>query len=300
MDVLNPFHGRRCLVTGARGFIGQVLVRKLLAAGAIVHAPGRPEFDLHLESSIQKTVRDFAPEKVFHLAAEGVTGAGSLEALRETNVHGTRRLVAELNLLPHSPTVILLGSGFEYAAKEAPLKEDDSLSPFSDYGISKIEAAAAAREAASRLSVTWVRLFNVYGPGEPLGRLLPHIVSQSRQGLPVEVTAGEQLRDFTHVDDVAEGIMRLAARPAASLGWEVYNLGTGTSTRLHEFMSLVVTALANHGFVSDLRLGARPYRPGEPMIYLPDVSRIQKAVGWLPATSLSRGVSAAVSRAILS
>jgi nucleoside-diphosphate-sugar epimerase len=69
---------------------------------------------------------------------------------------------------------------------------------------------------------------------------------------------------------------------------------------LHEFMSLVVAALANHGFVSDLRLGARPYRPGEPMIYLPDVSRIQKAVGWLPATSLSRGVSDAVSRAILS
>jgi len=297
MDSLN---GQRCLVTGAGGFIGQVLVRKLLAAGAIVHAPGRTELDLDVESSIRRTVRDFAPEKVFHLAAKGVTGASSLEALRETNVHGTRRLIAELNLLRHSPTVTLLGSGFEYAAKETPLKEEDALSPFSDYGISKLEAAAAAREVASGLSVTWVRLFNVYGPGESLGRLLPHIVSQSRQGLPVEVTAGEQLRDFTHVDDVAEGIMRLAARPTASLGWEVFNLGTGTPTRLHAFMSLVVAALASHGVVSDLRLGARPYRPGEPMIYLPDVSRLQKAVGWLPATTLSRGVSDAVSRAILS
>jgi UDP-glucose 4-epimerase len=297
---MDSLKGRRCLVTGASGFIGQVLVRKLLAAGAIVHAPGRTELDLDVESSIRRTVRDFAPEKVFHLAAKGVAGVGSLETLRETNVRGTRRLVAELNLLPHSPTVTLLGSGFEYAAKETPLKEVDALSPFSDYGISKIEAAAAAREAASRLSVAWVRLFNVYGPGEPPGRLLPHIVSQSRKGLPTEVTAGEQLRDFTHVDDVAEGIMRLAAQPAVGPGWETFNLGTGTSTRLHAFMSLVVAALANHGVVSDLRLGARPYRPGEPMVYLPDISRLQKAVGWLPATPLDIGVSDAVSRAILS
>ncbi len=296
---MDSLKGRRCLVTGASGFIGQVLVRKLLAVGAMVHAPGRTELDFHEESSVQKTVQDFAPEKVFHLAAEGVTSVGSLEALRETNVRGTRRLVAELNALPYSPTVILLGSGFEYAVKEVPLKEDDDLSPFSDYGISKIEAATAAFEAASRLNVTWVRLFNVYGPGEPPGRLLPHIVSQSKKGLPVEVTAGEQLRDFTHVEDVAKGLMLLAARPAVRPGWETFNLGTGTSTRLHEYINLVVGALASHGVVSDLRLGARPYRQGEPMVYLPDVSRIQKAVGWLPATPLSHGVSDAVSKAIL-
>lgn len=290
MDVLSEFKGRRCLVTGAHGFIGSALARSLRQAGAELFSPRRAELDVGDAAAVCAQVRACAPEYVFHLASEGVGKPVPPEQLRRSNVDGTRNLVSALAALPAAPRVVLLGSGFEYAAKEGLLSETDEIAPFSDYGVSKVEASALARQEGGGLPLAWVRLFNVYGPGEPEARLLPYLAHRASEGLPVEVTAGEQLRDFTYVDDVAEGLLRLALSLPAEPAWEVCNFGSGQGVRLREFIEEGVAALRERGLNPDVRFGAKPYRPGEPMKYLPDVSRLRARLRWSPPTPLATGV----------
>lgn len=210
MDALSALRGSRCMVTGASGFIGHSLMEALLRQEAVIFAPRRIELDLGNVAQVNTLVREFTPQFVFHLASDGVNQAVSLERLRRSNVEGTRNLVRALARLDSQPRVILLGSCVEYAPKKGRIAETDAIAPYSDYGRTKVEAAALARQEGVGLAQAWVRLFNVYGPHDASQRLLPHVVRQCRHGLPVETTGGEQLRDFTHVDDVAEGLMRLA------------------------------------------------------------------------------------------
>ena len=300
MDGLNAFRGRRCLVTGARGFIGTVLTRALRQAGAELSSPRRGELDVGDTLSVETWVREFSPEYVFHLASEGVSQPLPLARLRYANVEGTRNLVAARGRLSMPPRIVLLGSGFEYGAKEGALIETDVSAPFSDYGVSKTEACALARQEGCGLSVAWVRLFNVYGGGEAEARLLPALVSRTAQGLPVEVTEGEQLRDFAYVDDVAEGLLRLALSLPAQPSWEIYNLGSGEGVRLRDFIEEVAEALRERRLNPDIRFGAKPYRPGEPMKYLPDISKLRHHLHWSPSTPLAAGVRTAVATLLCS
>lgn len=294
MDDLTAFRRQRCLVTGARGFIGSAVVRSLSCVGAELSAPTRAELDVRDAQSVEAHVRQYSPQYVFHLAAEGVNQPTSLAQLRLSNVEGTKNLVIALSRLPVPPRVVLLGSGFEYAPKEDALVETDAIAPFSDYGISKVEACALARQEGLSLPVVWVRLFNVYGGDEPGARLLPYLASRAAQRLPVELTAGEQLRDFTYVDDVAEGLLRLALNLSAQPSWEAYNLGSGQAVRLRDFIGEGTAALREHGLSPDVHFGAKPYRSGEPMKYLPDISKLRGRLGWSPPTPLAAGVRAAV------
>jgi len=246
-SVLSSFKGRRCLVTGAHGFIGSTLACSLRQAGAELFSPRRDELDVSDAVALCAQVHAYAPECVFHLASEGVGKPVTPEQLRRSNVDGTKNLVSALATLPSAPRVVLLGSGFEYAAKEGPLIEGDEITPFSDYGVSKVDAAALARQEGGRLPLIWVRLFNVYGPGEPEARLLPYLARRASEGLPVEVTGGEQLRDFTYVDDVAEGLLRLALSMPARPAWEVCNLGSGHSIRLRDFIQEGMDGLRERG-----------------------------------------------------
>ena len=295
MDALSSFLDRRCLVTGAHGFIGSALARLLRQAGAELFSPLRTEFDVCDAAAVCAQVRAYAPEYVFHLASEGVSKPVTPGQLRHSNVDGTKNLVSALAALPSAPRVVLLGSGFEYAAKEGLLSETDEIAPFSDYGVTKVEAAALARQEGGGLPLIWVRLFNVYGPGEPEARLLPYLAHRSSEGLPVEVTGGEQLRDFTYVDDVAEGLLRLALSLPAQPAWEVCNLGSGHSVRLREFIQEGMVALRERGLNPDVRFGAKLYRPGEPMTYLPDISKLRARLRWSPPTPLAVGVRTALS-----
>lgn len=291
MDDLKGLKGRRCLVTGGAGFIGTALVRLLRREGALVSAPARHEVDLRDAAAVSQWTRAHSPDAVFHLAAEGVTDSVDVRELAAANVLGVRNLIESIIGQPGRPKVLLLGSGFEYAPQERPCSETDPLSPFSPYGASKAEAAAVAAALSPEMPVAWVRPFNVYGPGEQPSRLLPSIVASVVAGRPAEVTPGEQLRDFTFVEDVAEALVKILLSLPDRPCWETYNIGTGRPARLRDFIGLAADALRARGFSPDVRFGARPYRLGEPMCYLPDVTRLRQRLGWTPPTTIEDGIS---------
>ena len=299
-QVAHTFAGQRVLVTGASGFLGQQVVRQGLAAGAEMHTLGRtgghPDSHFHRAdltdpAAVKRAVMAASPHAVLHCAGPGLADRGlSDAALLSVCAGGTEALLAACAVLPQPPPIILVGSGFEYDPSDQPVPEDwptdHSLNP---YGAAQAAAAAVAHSYANRLAITLLRPFHIFGAGEAASRLGPHIIASARAGRAVELTAGEQVRDFIHVDDCAACLWIALGNQVREPGLALYNLGSGEAITLRQFVEALSDALRKQGRPVELRFGARPYRDGELRVSLPDISRWQKATGWQSGVSLAAG-----------
>jgi nucleoside-diphosphate-sugar epimerase len=134
------------------------------------------------------------------------------------------------------------------------------------------------------------RLFTVYGPGEHAGRLLPSILAAHRSGESLPLTEGLQQRDFTYVEDVAEGLLRLGLASVES--GEAINLATGHLTTVRQFVESAAGVL---GMPADrLLFGSVPVR-AEEMAHDPvSIRRLEQRTGWRPPTGIRDGIGRAV------
>lgn len=281
-----PLAGQRVLLTGASGFLGWQVARQGLAAGVEVHCLGRSPgpagsrhhcADLTDRRSVAAAIAEIAPNAVIHCAAPGVAyGAATLADMLAVAALGTEALLDACFRLSESPKVVLVGSGFEYSPANQAVSESWPIVPAgSQYGAAKAGAACVAGAFADRLAMTLLRPFHIYGAGEAPRRLGPFIIVQALAGLPVELTACEQSRDFLHVDDCAAMLWAALGDMSAQPGLIVNNLGSGQSIALRSFVEALVADLAARGVTADCRIGAQPYRNAEPMVSLPDLSRWQ-------------------------
>jgi nucleoside-diphosphate-sugar epimerase len=296
------WRGRRVLVTGGTGFLGRhvaALGSRLgaethsLSTGIPAHGSGvHHAVDLEDPEGLEALVDDVRPEAILHLAARGVVaGADSPARLLAVNAGGLANLLEAVLARDARPRVVVAGTGYEYAPQDRPLRETDPLGPFTPYGVSKAAAALVAGHYAATLPVMLLRLFNLYGEGEPSPRLAPSIIAAARKGEPVELTRGQQVRDMTYVGDAAEAFWRALSVPFDPPGLRVLNVGTGRAVTVNEFVALLAGHLTRRGLEPVLLPGARPYRPSEPMTYLPDTERLRATLGWSPPTSLEQGLT---------
>jgi nucleoside-diphosphate-sugar epimerase len=309
---LEPFRGARVLVLGADGFIGRWVARLLTESGAelalAVLDPARAEpvfarwrvrgavhaVDLSKPGAARELVRATKPAVLFNLAGYGVARdqreAKSLWRLNEDLLGELALAFGEAHARgwPGTPFVHA-GSAAEYGALSNDLDEASECAPTSDYGRTKLRGTRALllRAEVAGFQAAVGRLFTVYGPGEIAGRLLPTLLAARAHGRPVELTAGTQKRDFVHVEESAEGLLRLAlARLEAP---SVLNVATGRLTSVRQF---ALEAAAVLGIpLSRLRFGALPTAEGE-MEHEPVTNaRLRAALGWTPALSISEGVA---------
>jgi nucleoside-diphosphate-sugar epimerase len=246
--------------------------------------------DLKDLGTIRNVVRQVQPSIVFHLAAAGVAyGSGSTSELLTVNTAGSAAILeASAELVPPA-RVVMAGSGFEYQPQERPMRETDPLDRASAYTLSKVAAADAARLLSSQIPVTILRLFGVYGPGERPPRIVPFVVRCARTGAPVDLTTGDQIRDYAYVGDVAEAFLR-AGEVERAPGLQILNVGSGHPVSVRGMVEALADILKTAGLRAELRFGARPQRGDERCFYAPDLAALRRELGWTPPTTLRAGL----------
>ena len=275
--------GRRTLVTGAGGFVGANLVRRLLADGRDVVALVRPGGDvwrlrgLDVEL-VEADVREAVPagfELVFHLAAHGAYSWQEDEAaIRDTNIRGTA------NALAAGRRVVVAGSSSEYGLKQHAPSEDEPLEPNSPYAAAKAEASALA---LARGAVV-LRLYSAYGPWEEPNRLIPTLLARGLAGELPPLVSPLVARDFVHVDDVCEAFVRAAEAPSG----RVYNVGSGRQTTVQEVVEATCRVL---GLDAEPAWGSMANRTWDTETWVANPQRIREDLGWETRIGLEQGLA---------
>lgn len=303
-----PFH--RVLITGGAGFVGSRLV-PLLAAKAQVAvvddlSVGLPmpqaagvachRVDVRDHGAIMALAADFRPDLVVHLAAlhHIPTCQNNPSQAMSVNVMGFQAVLDACSAAGCGK-VVLASSGAVYAWADGALDEDAAMAPCDVYSASKAanEHQLAAWSAATGGAGLVARMFNVIGPGDPNGHLIPDILNRLDGAAAGNVTLAlgnlTTRRDFVDVDDMAAGLAALAACPAR--GVEVFNLCSGRDYTSADIARLLAAELGVAvDIVSDPALCRRVDRPSQ----LGNPAKALAALGWRTERPLAHSVAAIV------
>ncbi|MFB9628733.1 NAD-dependent epimerase/dehydratase family protein [Nonomuraea helvata] len=277
------WHGRRALVTGASGFIGAHLVRRLTELGADVHGVSRTGsgHDLRDPRAVDGLFAAVRPEVVFHLASE-VNGARDVSVVGPTLEGNLRTTVNVLTAAAGSGCrVVLAGSS------EEPRPGNGHSPPPSPYAMAKAAATGYA-ELYHRLwnvPYTIVRPTMVYGPGQrDIGKLVPYVTLALISGEQPRLTSGSKLVDWVYVDDVVEAFA-LAGLSERAVG-QAFDVGTGRTASVRQ----VVELLYRIGAVEDSPpFGDVPDRPLD-VPQAADPGPALELTGWRPRIELEDGM----------
>jgi len=289
------------LLTGATGFIGRRLTARLAArhtgVAALLHPddPNPPPADVQIwrgditdPTAVSHAVQAVRPALVIHLAAVGVANTGlPFAKAMQVNVGGIINLLAATREVGTVKRLMLTGTSYEYGAR----RSDDGLDPFNAYSASKTAAWAFARAAynAWNIPTIWLRPFQVYGAGQHSRALIPAAIHAALTNTDFRMTAGQQQRDFIHVDDIVAGFMAAAVAP--DIEGRALDLGTGTLHSIQEVVNLIWHLTGASG---NILAGALPYRPGEVSAIPADVSRTYNLTGWQAKIGLEEGLKQAI------
>ncbi|MFT7835676.1 NAD-dependent epimerase/dehydratase family protein [Saccharothrix sp. BKS2] len=304
-----PASPRRALVTGAGGFIGANLCRRLLREGHAVHAVVRPgsdpwrlegiladiavhRIDLRDTGAVRTVLDAVRPDWVFHLAAHGAySWQTDADTIFTTNAEATGGLV-DLAGAGAFEAFVQAGSTAEYGPGDRPARESDPERPRGSYAVSKAAATRYARTVAVERGahIVTLRLGTAYGPWEDPQRLMPTLaVFGLNRRLP-PLTDPRTVRDFVFVDDACEAFARAAAATHLDRG-TVLNVGSGTPTSLADLVELVRAELG-----IDERPGWSTMEPRtwDAALCVADCSRGRRLLGWRPRRDLAGGFRALV------
>ena len=300
---------RRVLVTGAGGFVGANLCRRLLRDGVVVHAVVRPGSDpwrlaglageIVLHESALGERRPIAelfdvvrPEWVFHLAAHGAySWQTDVDTIFSVNAMGSAHLT-DLAVEHDVEAFVQAGSSSEYGFKDHAPDEQEWIEPNSTYAVSKAAATHYVRAAAQRHDrhLVTLRLYSIYGPWEDPNRLMPALALHGLRGEFPPLVDPRVARDYVAVDDVSEAFVACARAPAVPRG-SVYNLASGTQTTLGDLVALVRNELA---IAQEPEWSTMASRGWDTDVWVGCPERIMRDLGWRANTDLREGFSALV------
>jgi nucleoside-diphosphate-sugar epimerase len=299
---------KRVLVTGAAGFVGAVLTRRLLTAGHTVHVVSRSttirwrltdviadlrhhEVDLRDEAATRSVIDGIRPEVIYHLATHGAYPEQTdADGIIQTNILGTWNLLKALERIDYE-VFVNSGSSSEYGFKEYAMRETDVLEPNSYYSVAKCAQTLLCQHVAKtqRRPITTLRLFSVYGPYEEPSRLIPTLIRRCLAGQELSLVEPDTARDFVYVDDVVDAY--LCTDKLAAFHGEIVNIGTGVQSPIR----LVVECILRHtGARVSCNWGTMPARIWDAKTWVADCTKSHRLLAWRPRTTLSEGIERTV------
>ncbi len=308
---LSKYKGKSVLITGGAGCVGSNLTKALIEAGtsriiilddlsaaakwnipkdpAVVFIKGSVLDDECLKQAFSGRI-DF----VFHLAAHFANQNSVEKPETDLLVNGQGTLkVLEYSHLSKVDRVIFASSGCSVYGSQAPLplKEDFvSLHLDTPYQITKLLGELYCNFFGNYygLPISIARYFNVYGPGEIPGayrNVIPNFIWWALHNSPLPITGtGEETRDFTFVDDIVDGTLRLGVVPEA-VG-DAFNLASETETTVVDIASMINTITNNNAGTKLV-----PRRDWDQIIKRrASITKATKVLGYKPKTSMETGI----------
>jgi GDP-L-fucose synthase len=294
--------GRRVLISGGTGFLGQHLVRRFSEAGALVFAPPKREYDLTSSDAVELLLKHHRPSIVVH-------AAGDLGGIHYNRLYPARvfynNLLMTLNVLEIArkagvEKLVNIGSACAYPGSlTGPFREENLLDgPMHPsvhyYGLSKRALYLGAMAYAEQYGLRSIHLVlaNLYGPGDKFDAELSHVISALvakfvravENGEPEVVCwgTGTTMREFLFVEDCAEAVLRATQAYDST---EPLNIGVGSGVAIRDLVELIRGITAFPG-----RVVWDTTKPDGAMYKVLDISRMRKALEWEPATSFREGL----------
>jgi UDP-glucuronate 4-epimerase len=246
------------------------------------------EMDIADASSLAAVFEKTRPDAVLHLAAQ----AGVRYSLENPGSYVQANLVGFANLLEscrrHPPRHLVFASSSSVYGNnpELPWSESQNVDhPVSLYAATKKsnELMAHVYSHLFGLKATGLRYFTVYGPWGRPDMSVMIFARAIMEGRPIPVfNHGDMKRDFTYIDDIVEGTLRVLDRPAP---YAVYNIGNHQPVELLDYIALMEAALGKKA-----RLEMKPMQPGDVKATYADTTALANAVGFAPSTPLQTGL----------
>lgn len=294
----NYFAGKTILVTGASGFIGNRLCNRLKELGARIYGISTRKqkksdiidkwlvgdlADFNFTKSVYEQSR---PDIVFHLAAFA-SGQRDLEAVRLTY---DNNLTSTVNVLTASTEIgnkrlILAGS------MEEPEISDDEMIPASPYAASKWASTIYSQmfHRLYEIPVAIARIFKVYGPGDKnFNRIVPYVIRSLINQEKPSLSKGTRMIDWICVDDVVEGLIRMAY--AKNIEGLSIDLGTGILNSVQDVCKKIESIIGGDIHLEFGELTDRPFEKTR----VADVATAREYLDWGPSLSMDQGLERTV------
>ena len=284
-------------VTGADGFIGSAVVRRIKDENEVVQVSfvQKPDFvqiDLTDLGAVRQFIGSYSVDAFIHCAG-----------IVENTDRALMNIKMTMNLLQaidengaNQSRVVILGSASEYGEvdnSELPVKESHPIAPISIYGSAKAEEISSALRFSREKQVSMVvcRLFNPIGRGMHERLLIPQVLKQL-QGIvdgedkAIEIGRADACRDYVNVDDVASAIALLATTEH-SPQYDVYNIGSGVMTSNEQLVKIIVQQYLGDKKITIIQTSNSPETP---MAAQADITRFKSEFGWRPTHSLEETI----------
>lgn len=293
---------KKILVTGATGFIGANIVRKLITQNYQVHILKRKESEIwRVEDIISKLyihevnllekkklsniIHKIKPNVIFHLANLGLYAGidPKIEDSIKINTFGTINLIQSLDSIDYE-CFINTGSSSEYGIKQSSMKETDTCEPTSNYAIAKLASTLYTTSYAKKTKkpLATLRIFSPYGEYDHPDRLISQAILKMIRGEQFFSDNPYSVRDYIFIEDVIDAYL-LCMKNCQKISGEIFNIGSGKQIYIKDVIKLLANEIGTN-------LVSWKTSKKNGVVWQADIRKAKKMLNWYPKKKLTEGL----------
>ena len=287
---------KEILIIGGTGFIGYHLAKKSLVKGwkVVSFSKNNPKKKRFLKK-VKYVTGDISNKKNFKLLNNDfnyvVNLGGYVDHSNKTKTYNSHykgcKNLSDFFSKKKIESFVQMGSSGEYGKAKSPQKESIKCRPQSIYAKSKFLASKYLLNLykKKKFPVTVLRLYQAYGPKQDINRFIPIVINACLKNQKFNCSDGKQLRDFVHVDDVVDAIIKSLIIKRTK--GQIINIGSGKPQKIIRIINYIVKYLKGGQPI----LGVIKLRKDETYEIFPEINKAKKLINWKPKIKFQDGLS---------